>query len=78
MHGIKVLNFREKKLSLYGVFLGARSMMDTKESSKRWPFFSSPEELYDDEYFDEQMPEKKRRLTVEQVQCPILSTEYAS
>jgi homeobox-leucine zipper protein len=37
-------------------------------SSKRSrPFFSSPEELFDEEYYDEQLPEKKRRLTPEQV-----------
>ncbi|PIN02703.1 Transcription factor HEX [Handroanthus impetiginosus] len=49
-------------------FRGARSVMNMEESSKRRPFFSTPEELYDEEYFDEQLPEKKRRLTPEQVQ----------
>ncbi|PON33292.1 Octamer-binding transcription factor [Parasponia andersonii] len=43
------------------------SMMSMEESSKRRPFFSSPEDLYDEEYYDEQLPEKKRRLTPEQV-----------
>ncbi|KFK37614.1 hypothetical protein AALP_AA3G005800 [Arabis alpina] len=45
----------------------ARSMMNIEETSKRRPFFSSPEDLYDEEYYDEQTPEKKRRLTTEQV-----------
>ncbi|KAG8384812.1 hypothetical protein BUALT_Bualt04G0157300 [Buddleja alternifolia] len=49
------------------VFRGARSMINMEETSKRRPFFSSPEELYDEEYYDEQSPEKKRRLTPEQV-----------
>lgn len=47
--------------------LGARSVINMDETSKRRPFFSTPEELYDEEYFDEQLPEKKRRLTAEQV-----------
>lgn len=38
-----------------------------EETSKRRPFFTSPEDLYDDEYYDDQLPEKKRRLTTEQV-----------
>lgn len=42
-------------------------MMNMEETSKRRPFFSSPEDLYDEEYYDEQTPEKKRRLTTEQV-----------
>lgn len=69
MHGVSP-EFQEK-LSLCGVFIGGRSMMGAEESSKRWPFFRSPEELYDEEYYDEQMPEKKRRLTAEQVRFPI-------
>ncbi|CAI9111063.1 OLC1v1011198C1 [Oldenlandia corymbosa var. corymbosa] len=48
-------------------FRGARSVLNMEETSKRRPFFSSPEELFDEEYYDEQLPEKKRRLTVEQV-----------
>ncbi|CAH8334460.1 unnamed protein product [Eruca vesicaria subsp. sativa] len=43
------------------------SMMNMEESSKRRPFFCSPEDLYDEDYYDEQMPDKKRRLTLEQV-----------
>ncbi|XP_062222117.1 homeobox-leucine zipper protein HOX16-like [Phragmites australis] len=31
------------------------------------PFFTSPDELLEEEYYDEQLPEKKRRLTPEQV-----------
>ncbi|GER35758.1 homeobox-leucine zipper protein HAT5 [Striga asiatica] len=46
-------------------FRGARSVIDMEE--KKRPFFSMAEELYDEEYFDEQLPEKKRRLTPEQV-----------
>lgn len=48
-------------------FRGARSMMSMEETSKRRPFFSSPDDLFDDCYYDEQLPEKKRRLTAEQV-----------
>lgn len=42
-------------------------MMSMDETAKKRPFFSSPEELFDDECYDEQLPEKKRRLTPEQV-----------
>lgn len=42
-------------------------MLNMDEISTKRPFFSSTEELYDEEYFDEQLPEKKRRLTPEQV-----------
>ncbi|GFQ01762.1 homeobox-leucine zipper protein hat5 [Phtheirospermum japonicum] len=48
-------------------FRGTRSVMNMEESLKKRPFFSTAEELYDEEYFDEQLPEKKRRLTPEQV-----------
>jgi homeobox-leucine zipper protein len=41
--------------------------MNMEETSKRRPFFSSPEDLYDDDFYDDQLPEKKRRLTTEQV-----------
>ncbi|KAK7271686.1 hypothetical protein RJT34_27785 [Clitoria ternatea] len=44
-----------------------RSMMSVEEASKRRPFFTSPDELYDEDYYEEQLPEKKRRLTSEQV-----------
>lgn len=46
------------------------SMMNMEESSsKRRPFFCSPDDLlYDDvDYYDDQTPDKKRRLTHEQV-----------
>lgn len=46
---------------------GIRNMLNLEETSRKRPFFSSPEELYDEEYYDEQSPEKKRRLTAEQV-----------
>ncbi|XWS30347.1 hypothetical protein CRYUN_Cryun24cG0109400 [Craigia yunnanensis] len=49
------------------IFPGARTMISMEETSKRRPFFSSSEDLYDEEYYDEQLPEKKRRLTPEQV-----------
>ncbi|KAJ9152468.1 hypothetical protein P3X46_026030 [Hevea brasiliensis] len=51
------------------VFQGPRlSMLNMEvDTSKKRPFFSSPEELFDDEYYEEQLPEKKRRLTPEQV-----------
>lgn len=52
---------------LGGVELGGATMMSMEENSKRRPFFSSPDELFDEEYYDEQLPEKKRRLTPEQV-----------
>jgi hypothetical protein len=52
---------------LGGVELGGATMMSMEESTKRRPFFSSPDELLDEEYYDEQLPEKKRRLTPEQV-----------
>ncbi|OMO80725.1 hypothetical protein CCACVL1_12796 [Corchorus capsularis] len=48
-------------------FRGARTMISMEETSKKRPFFSLQEELYDEEYYDEQSPEKKRRLTPEQV-----------
>ncbi|KAG6395961.1 hypothetical protein SASPL_142095 [Salvia splendens] len=50
-----------------GFRVGGRTVINMEESSKRRPFFSTAEELYDDDYFDEQLPEKKRRLTPEQV-----------
>ncbi|KAK3033573.1 hypothetical protein RJ639_032421 [Escallonia herrerae] len=49
------------------VFRGSRSVMNMEETSKRRPFFSSPDELFDEDYYDEQLPEKKRRLSPEQV-----------
>ena len=49
------------------IHVGARSVINMEDSSKRRPFFSSPDELFDEEYYDEQLPEKKRRLTAEQV-----------
>lgn len=51
--------------------------MNMEESSKRRPFFSTAEELYDEDYFDEQLPEKKRRLTPEQV-YNLYTLRYAS
>lgn len=49
-------------------FRGQTLMMSMGDSPKRRPFFTtSSEDLYDDEYYDEQLPEKKRRLTPDQV-----------
>lgn len=39
-------------------------------TNKRRPFFTSPDELLEEEYYDEQLPGKKRRLTPEQVILP--------
>lgn len=44
--------------------------MSMQESPKGRPFFRSLDDLYDDEYYDELNPEKKRRLTHDQV-CSI-------
>ncbi|KAF5457236.1 hypothetical protein F2P56_021351 [Juglans regia] len=49
------------------IFRGGTTMMGMEETSKRRPFFSSPDELLDEDYYDELLPEKKRRLTPEQV-----------
>ena len=42
-------------------------MDDATRVGKR-PFYTRHEELLEEEYYDEQAPEKKRRLTAEQVQ----------
>ncbi|KAL0381721.1 UNVERIFIED_CONTAM: Homeobox-leucine zipper protein HAT5 [Sesamum angustifolium] len=49
------------------IFRGGSRVMNMGESSKRRPFLSTAEDLYDEEYYDEQLPEKKRRLTPDQV-----------
>ncbi|KAL0915216.1 hypothetical protein M5K25_015618 [Dendrobium thyrsiflorum] len=50
------------------LFRGTRSMLSLEEgANKRRPFFTTAEELLEEEYYDEQFPEKKRRLTPEQV-----------
>lgn len=41
--------------------------MSMEEASKRRPFFTSSDELYDEEYYEKQSPEKKHRLSSEQV-----------
>lgn len=48
------------------IVAGSRGVLTVEESFRKRPFFSSPEELEED-YYDEQLPEKKRRLTLEQV-----------
>ncbi|KAF0899155.1 hypothetical protein E2562_013376 [Oryza meyeriana var. granulata] len=42
--------------------------MDEARAAGKRPFFKTHEELLEEEYYDEQAPEKKRRLTAEQVQ----------
>ncbi|KAJ8750295.1 hypothetical protein K2173_014210 [Erythroxylum novogranatense] len=49
------------------LFRGPRSMMNMEDTSKRRPFFSSSDDIFDEEYCDEQLLEKKRHLTPEQV-----------
>lgn len=51
--------------------IGSRSVLGMEETLRSRPFFSSHEELMEEEYYDEQLPEKKRRLSPEQV--PIYS-----
>ncbi|CAK9161331.1 unnamed protein product [Ilex paraguariensis] len=51
----------------HNVFRGARSTMNIEEISKRRPFFTLPDEPFEEEYYDEQLSEKKRRLNPEQV-----------
>lgn len=47
---------------------GGRPMLGLEEGrGVKRPFFTSPDELLEEEYYDEQLPEKKRRLTPEQV-----------
>nr|CAB3450966.1 unnamed protein product [Digitaria exilis] len=47
---------------------GGRPMLGIEEGrGVKRPFFTSPDELLEEEYYDEQLPEKKRRLTPEQV-----------
>ncbi|KAF8729574.1 hypothetical protein HU200_017518 [Digitaria exilis] len=46
---------------------GGRPMLGIEEGrGVKRPFFTSPDELLEEEYYDEQLPEKKRRLTPEQ------------
>jgi homeobox-leucine zipper protein len=50
-----------------GVPMAVLAMDDATRVGKR-PFFTTHDELLEEEYYDEQAPEKKRRLTAEQVQ----------
>ncbi|KAL6900847.1 hypothetical protein ACP4OV_005523 [Aristida adscensionis] len=50
-----------------GVPMAVLGMEEATRVGKR-PFFTTHEELLEEEYYDEQAPEKKRRLTPEQVQ----------
>jgi homeobox-leucine zipper protein len=49
------------------VSLGPRTILSMEDVTRRRPFFSISDDMYDEEYYDEQSPEKKRRLTPEQV-----------
>ncbi|KAL6960617.1 Homeobox-leucine zipper protein hat5 [Sarracenia purpurea var. burkii] len=49
------------------IFRGARSAMNMEETLKKRPFFCSPEEMLEEECYDDQSPEKKRRLTPDQI-----------
>jgi len=53
------------------IFRGARSVVGMEEGrGVKRPFFTTADDLWDEEYYDDQMPEKKRRLTAEQtVDC---------
>ncbi|XP_062220194.1 homeobox-leucine zipper protein HOX16-like isoform X2 [Phragmites australis] len=47
---------------------GGRPVLGLEEGrGVKRPFFTSPDDLLEEEYYDEQLPEKKRRLTPEQV-----------
>ena len=47
---------------------GGRPVLGIEEGrGVKRPFFTSPDDLLEEEYYDEQLPEKKRRLTPEQV-----------
>jgi homeobox-leucine zipper protein len=48
---------------------GGRPVLGGMEDGRgvKRPFFTSPDDLLEEEYYDEQLPEKKRRLTPEQV-----------
>jgi homeobox-leucine zipper protein len=48
-----------------GAMLG---MEDERAINNKRPFFTTHEELLEEEYYDEQAQEKKRRLTTDQVQ----------
>ncbi|KAI3784743.1 hypothetical protein L1987_43848 [Smallanthus sonchifolius] len=48
-------------------FRGTRMGFNMEEGSKKRPFLSSLDDMLEEEYYDEQMTEKKRRLSPEQV-----------
>lgn len=48
-------------------FRGTRLGFNMEESSKKRPFLSSLDDMLEEEYYDEQLTEKKRRLSPEQV-----------
>ncbi|XP_076950538.1 homeobox-leucine zipper protein HAT5-like, partial [Bidens hawaiensis] len=54
---------------------GTRLAFNTEESSKKRPFMSSFDDLMEEEYYDEQLTEKKRRLSPEQVHMLEMSFE---
>lgn len=67
----EVFNFlgflAEFEIYIYIYIVGGRPVMNMEETSKRRLFFSTPDELCDEEFYDDQSPEKKRRLSPEQV-----------
>jgi homeobox-leucine zipper protein len=69
-HGSNVMLFGNGD----SVFRGPRSVMNMEETLKRRPFYTSQEDLFDEEYYDEQSPEKKRRLSPEQVSPATVTT----
>lgn len=48
-------------------FQGTRMGFNMDETSKKRPFLSSLDDMLEEEYYDEQLTEKKRRLSPEQV-----------
>ncbi|XP_076905780.1 homeobox-leucine zipper protein HAT5-like [Bidens hawaiensis] len=48
-------------------FRGTKLGFNMEESSKKRPFLSSLDDMLEEEYYDEQLTEKKRRLSPEQV-----------
>lgn len=59
---------------LINSLIGTRMGFNMEESSKKRPFLSSIDDMLEEEYYDEQLTEKKRRLSPEQV---LIYTIYA-
>ncbi|KAJ0653679.1 putative transcription factor homeobox-WOX family [Helianthus annuus] len=56
-------------------FRGTSMAFNMEESSKKRPFLSSFDDILEEEYYDEQLTEKKRRLSPEQVHMLEMSFE---